>query len=654
MPMTLTSQSPTIIATFQSTTCGQKASSDSLALHQFLGMFENTSEICILRPPLPPSFTPCSNPFLTSCRPQGSTGRFPEVTSADDCPFVVVIFPPSFRTTQSILVCVNEHAPHCFFFLIVNLLTRNVERLDNTSLSEPTSPTGLSPRPRTLWRSTRRLWPCHQTITSTGMHRIIVSQQLLSPHGRLSAGCKPLSADFVVFSSSHPWATPVEVPSSNVAESGALSIAPIPVPQDPGAWSNQYTQASYSVSTSSTVHPENDRRSSIVSQLRYSEAYAIMQTGGQRVQLLHGVPVPITQADTPSRSHYPGTPLVNALTPCYDEVAQGRASDHIAYPCIALSSPNTSTMLPHTVGNQYPLGHPQDNRNVSTFGEPSFVHHTTAGPAVGLASAVHGYPSPHCGWADHYGSGHDSTSSPSPNVSSLSAPANSVVFPLQELHISDRLDRGRFPTPLERAASPAWSTSQPYRRPNEPTEMSHSPVVLPTHSVTFDRPCTHLPHTLPYTLPTPSQSNSNAQMVDLHASASAPPSPSPLLPSPGEVYTRNLKQPKESRARGRTRAHHRTKIERSLRASRLHRYRDLQMCCGWRNEDDRPCGAPVTHNDCADHFAAVHGIIDMARDIKVPCRWCPSSAGKKVIRKNILRHIREKHLRCPRLTQYDS
>ncbi|KAI6002672.1 hypothetical protein F5J12DRAFT_209880 [Pisolithus orientalis] len=179
------------------------------------------------------------------------------------------------------------------------------------------------------------------------------------------------------------WTTPVELPSSNVAESGALSIVPIPVPQDPGAQSSRFTHASYPVSTSLTVHPEDDRRPSIVSQprYRYSEAHAITQINGQRVQLLHGVPVPITQASLPFRSYYPDPPL-NTLTPHYNGVAQGRASDHITYPCIALSSPNTGTMLPHTVGNQYPLGYPQDNRNVSTFGEPSFVHHTTTRPTT--------------------------------------------------------------------------------------------------------------------------------------------------------------------------------------------------------------------------------------------------------------------------------
>lgn len=453
--------------------------------------------------------------------------------------------------------------------------------------------------------------------------------------------------------------TPVELPSSNVAESGALSIVPIPVPQDPGAQSSRFTHASYPVSTSLTVHPEDDRRPSIIN--------------GQRVQLLHGVPVPITQASLPFRSYYPDPPL-NTLTPHYNGVAQGRASDHVTYPCIALSSPNTGTMLPHTVGNQYPLGYPQDNRNVSTFGEPSFVHHTTTRPTVGSASPAHGYSLPRCGWADRYGSRHHSTSSPSSNVSLWSAPPNPVVFPLQGRHLSDHLDRGNFPTSLEWTTSPAWSTSQPYLRPNEPTELSRSPVVQPTHSVTFDRTCTHLPHILPYTLPT----NSNAQMVDLHASPSVPPSPIPPLPSSGEIYMRNLNQLNESQARGRIRAHHRTKMKGSPRAcksisirraglsetqsrtlvrrsvARPLRYQNVQVCCGWQNEDGRQCGTPVTYNDCADHFSAVHGIIGMAADIKVLCRWCPSSVGKKIKRKNILRHFREKHLHCPRPKQHDS
>lgn len=104
------------------------------------------------------------------CPPVGPSGTFPICHGArcprawlNGCTFIVVatlkygppfrslshtIFLPlpTFRSIQSI----DEHGPHCFCFLLVNRLARNVERLDNTALSQPMSPTGLSPRPRTL------------------------------------------------------------------------------------------------------------------------------------------------------------------------------------------------------------------------------------------------------------------------------------------------------------------------------------------------------------------------------------------------------------------------------------------------------------------------------------------------------------------------
>ncbi|KIK22092.1 hypothetical protein PISMIDRAFT_11818 [Pisolithus microcarpus 441] len=71
--------------------------------------------------------------------------------------------------------------------------------------------------------------------------------------------------------------------------------------------------------------------------------------------------------------------------------------------------------------------------------------------------------------------------------------------------------------------------------------------------------------------------------------------------------------------------------------------------CGWRVDEGRKCGIPINYDDCAGHFAAFHHIKDMAWNVEVICCWCPSKTRKKVIRKNLLRHLREAHLYCPRL-----
>ncbi|KAI5992905.1 hypothetical protein EDD15DRAFT_953231 [Pisolithus albus] len=70
--------------------------------------------------------------------------------------------------------------------------------------------------------------------------------------------------------------------------------------------------------------------------------------------------------------------------------------------------------------------------------------------------------------------------------------------------------------------------------------------------------------------------------------------------------------------------------------------------CGWRVDKGRKCGIPINYDDCADHFAAFHDIKDMAWNVEVICCWCPSKLRKKVIRKNLLRHLREAHLCYPR------
>lgn len=76
--------------------------------------------------------------------------------------------------------------------------------------------------------------------------------------------------------------------------------------------------------------------------------------------------------------------------------------------------------------------------------------------------------------------------------------------------------------------------------------------------------------------------------------------------------------------------------------------RDVYNPCGWWDDNNRQCGVPISSRDCADHFAAVHDIKNIAWHVEVICRWCSSEAQKKVIRKNLLRHLREVHLHCRR------
>ncbi|KAI6105964.1 hypothetical protein EDD16DRAFT_224939 [Pisolithus croceorrhizus] len=70
--------------------------------------------------------------------------------------------------------------------------------------------------------------------------------------------------------------------------------------------------------------------------------------------------------------------------------------------------------------------------------------------------------------------------------------------------------------------------------------------------------------------------------------------------------------------------------------------------CGWRDDKGRKCGMPISYDNCAGHFAAFHQIRGMAWNVKVVCCWCPSEPRKEVIRKNLLRHLREAHLYYPR------
>ncbi|KAI6117355.1 hypothetical protein EDD16DRAFT_1008691 [Pisolithus croceorrhizus] len=75
---------------------------------------------------------------------------------------------------------------------------------------------------------------------------------------------------------------------------------------------------------------------------------------------------------------------------------------------------------------------------------------------------------------------------------------------------------------------------------------------------------------------------------------------------------------------------------------------NVSHSCGWRDDKGRECGIPISYSECADHFAAAHDIKDIAWNVRIICLWCFSEPQKEVIRKNLLRHLREIHLRCSR------
>ncbi|KAI6038140.1 hypothetical protein EDC04DRAFT_2040259 [Pisolithus marmoratus] len=410
-----------------------------------------------------------------------------------------------------------------------------------------------------------------------------------------------------------------------------------------------------------------------------------MQIKGQPVQLPHhAIPVPVTRANIAFHSDCLDISLVNAIMARDGWDTQDHASDQTEYTSIALSSPCASILLPYTAG--YPLGYPQDNKIVSKIGEPLLSHHAIAGPTVGPSPTAifDGYTAPPSGWADDHERA-DRNDSPS---TSWSSSPDSIVPPLQGLHLSDYSDNDNIPMPPKLTANPARFTNQPYLSPYQETETTPTPIMT---------------RALSYQLPIVPRSKPNEQVVTLHASTSVPPSSKPPLPSPRMVYPHNsssnigggnltilagllvgdhlhTKIANDSlhvnRPRGRARTHHRTMTEESaserISTSRagcfanvesqtvmspsavrpLHD-RNTQTPCGWQNEDGEPCCELVTYDNCAEHFAAVHGIKNMAGNAEVLCRWCALSAGKKITRKNILRHLREAHLHCSRSQKQD-
>ncbi|KAI6022166.1 hypothetical protein PISMIDRAFT_680600 [Pisolithus microcarpus 441] len=76
--------------------------------------------------------------------------------------------------------------------------------------------------------------------------------------------------------------------------------------------------------------------------------------------------------------------------------------------------------------------------------------------------------------------------------------------------------------------------------------------------------------------------------------------------------------------------------------------RNASRPCGWRDDTGRECGMLVNCGNRKDHFAAAHGIENMAEHVKILCHWCHAEPQTVVIRKNFSRHVKEVHLGCPR------
>ncbi|KAI6022203.1 hypothetical protein PISMIDRAFT_14167 [Pisolithus microcarpus 441] len=66
---------------------------------------------------------------------------------------------------------------------------------------------------------------------------------------------------------------------------------------------------------------------------------------------------------------------------------------------------------------------------------------------------------------------------------------------------------------------------------------------------------------------------------------------------------------------------------------------DDRQPCGWRGKHGDICNVLIGYH-CKAHLASAHGIVDMSRTQIVKCGRC----GKRMGRRSILRHYREKHL----------
>lgn len=69
--------------------------------------------------------------------------------------------------------------------------------------------------------------------------------------------------------------------------------------------------------------------------------------------------------------------------------------------------------------------------------------------------------------------------------------------------------------------------------------------------------------------------------------------------------------------------------------------------CLYTNPDGWECLELINCGDASDHFRDVHGIVGLAREVRLVCKW--QGCGSGVSRHNYIRHIREYHLRHDRV-----
>lgn len=65
-----------------------------------------------------------------------------------------------------------------------------------------------------------------------------------------------------------------------------------------------------------------------------------------------------------------------------------------------------------------------------------------------------------------------------------------------------------------------------------------------------------------------------------------------------------------------------------------------RLCLYRRGSNE--CGQSISCNTAPKHFADVHNIKGMARNVPIFCEW--RSCGKQVLRNNFIRHVREAHM----------
>ncbi|KAI6038147.1 hypothetical protein EDC04DRAFT_3090947 [Pisolithus marmoratus] len=403
-----------------------------------------------------------------------------------------------------------------------------------------------------------------------------------------------------------------------------------------------------------------------------------------------------------------------------------RAPDYVTNDDATLPSPYT-TDLPQLIAIGQPPTYPQENENISTFGD---LDHDYAGPA--MRPSIRGHTS---GQVIH-------STVPPQGLSSPFLPSVSV----RELCLSDGLNGNYFPLPPEQirtgVAPPAELLSMqtiiqthpqtPIRYPSPVLSRFHSTSanyisfdpssLMPNQFPPSQSPQEHfgyLPvhphHTIPAGLPglrgfragsnadlytTRIANNPAAHLLGDHPLLTAPNhvaqpfgnhatyivddhtaatisggvdyatfdkskcaeqvvgsrpqsslSPNQLLLSPRVLHPhdridgRNLS--------GIIRHARPSSTSQSRTSTRLPKARSVGDCngyhlCGWQDDNGRECGMPIAFDDCADHLATVHGIKNITWDVKVVCHWCSSNTQKKVIRKNLLRHLKEVHFGCPR------